>query len=238
MGAIYIEIAGQGMKNKLLLAASVGVSLMGQVHAEQEPNDVRTPTQYYRCDGLVDNVTLHEMEKPDNANPLVVAQGVMGNLNFAADADWYYFDIAPPGTPAQTEYYFDFTCSASTGVYITPGAVDDGTYVGIGGNNGQPIWQVEYWYNDPAWGMVRQTNIPYIPSECQSPNRTGMNTQRPGRYFIRVWGGVIKPIQANRAFQVKDQTNGNVASRTCIDYLPAYKAPSAPYWLTLVHIPN
>lgn len=129
---------------------------------------------------------------PSRANAFSLTDETVGQLSSPRDYDWFYVDI-PDSTRPVTPVYFG--CDKKLGYYyesLTPLTIDTSKDIN---------WQIEYYYdNDPSTpgDAQRQSSYVVYPEACKrglaetkGPMRFQMNTQRPGRYYVRVWGHLI-----------------------------------------------
>jgi hypothetical protein len=178
--------------------------------SEVEPNSAVAGVRLV-CDQLAsDNVTCSrgstiEIDNTGQPNPaanddptyattLPLNDEIVGQLSGTRDYDWFYVDIPDSSRPVTPVY---FGCDQKQGFYqeTAPGStltldpVKDITY------------QVNYYYqnpSNPSAGAKLQSSYVVGPDSCKMGTaetighmRFQMNTQRPGRYYVRIFGRYI-----------------------------------------------
>jgi hypothetical protein len=131
---------------------------------------------------------------PSQANALPAHDEMIGQLGSTRDYDWFYLDVPDSARPVTPVY---FGCDrAQTYHFESP---DPFTVA----DPAQDLsWQIDYYYDaDPhaPGGVTRQSRYLVPWSACQKTNgetkgpfRFQMNTARPGRYYVRVWGRLVE----------------------------------------------
>ncbi|MGZ8243209.1 hypothetical protein, partial [Methylomagnum sp.] len=174
------------------------------------------------------NDTAHQ--DPSLATPFSLTDEMVGQLHDTRDYDWFYVDVADSNHPVTPIY---FGCDKKLGFYYegpTEFKVDD--------INKDVYWQLEYYFDsDPKTpgGVERQSSYVVYAEACKrglaetkGPMRFQMNTQRPGRYYVRVWGRLIAtPVI------VEDKIEINGEEKTRKTYYDEIVVPTADYSLRL-----
>jgi hypothetical protein len=162
---------------------------------------------------------------PDAAikpTPFALTDEMIGQLSGTRDYDWYYLDVSDSSRPVTPVY---FECNYRFGFY----------YEGPGNSSGidpkDVTWQVNYYYDpDPKTPggaklagshIVSQENCKQGTATTKGPLRFQMNTDRPGRYYVRIWGRLIQVVE-------QKETIGGVEIKKYIDEVVA---PTGPYSL-------
>jgi hypothetical protein len=164
---------------------------------------------------------------PSKANMLSIADGgeTIGHIDSPRDYDWYYLDINDTSHP-ETPVYFGCDFRHGTIIYESPFSEFSATPDNVS-------WDVGYYYdNNPndATPPVYRGSYPVLPSECKrgtattkGPFRFQMNTQQPGRYYVRIWGDLVN---SNVEFKdsVKDANGDDVDRLTYYDQIAVQTA--------------
>jgi hypothetical protein len=153
--------------------------------------------------------------------PFSLTDEMVGQLSGTRDYDWYYLDVSDssrPVTPVYFEcnYEFDFFYEGPGG-----GSVDEKNV----------LWRVSSYYDpDPTTPggakltdtyLVSQENCKQGTAKTKGPLRFQMNTDRPGRYYVRVWGNLVEVVEE------KETVNGVEIKK----YRDKVVAPTGPYSL-------
>jgi hypothetical protein len=204
----------------LILASLWGPLAHGSV-SEQEPNStvagfgVFYQTQlfgYTREFDLTGNFNDTANLDPSRANPLSINDELVGQLGGTRDYDWFYVDVPDSSRPVTPIY---FGCDQKQGFYqeVAPGntlSIDPTEDIS---------YQVNYYYQENSTAAVSEQSSYVIgPDSCRIASgetighfRFQMNTQRPGRYLVRIFGRRID------TFKVEDEvTTGFNADGTKI----------------------
>jgi Tfp pilus assembly protein PilE len=225
------------------LAFVLLLSLNPYAHAsvsEVEPNSTvagaavwQSPDPLYRRVREIDitgqfNDTANQ--DPSLSTPFSLTDEMVGQLHDTRDYDWFYVDISDSNHPVTPIY---FGCDKKLGFYHE--GPKDFT---VGDLNKDVYWQLEYYYDsDPRTpgGVERQSSYVVYPDTCKrglaetkGPMRFQMNTQRPGRYYVRVWGRLIAtPVT------IEDQIEINGEKKTRKTDHDEIVVPTADYTLRL-----
>lgn len=139
---------------------------------------------------------------PSLANQLPLNDEMIGQLggigvpseDYSRDYDWFYLDVYDSSRPLTPVY---FGCDQQQGFYLeqAPGgslSIDPEKDI---------TFQINYYYLDtsnPNATIAPQSSYVVGPDACRTGSGTTighfrfqMSTQRPGRYFVRVWGRYI-----------------------------------------------
>lgn len=106
------------------------------------------------------------------------------------DFDWYYIDVTDPHQAVTPVY---FSCDKKYGFYHEGFKADE--------TPPEPYWTINYYYDPDSRtpeGLVEQSSYVVYKEMCKrgdaetkGPFRFQMNTERPGRYYIRIWGRYV-----------------------------------------------
>lgn len=209
--------------------------------SEQEPNSKISGSAIYQpSDPLVRYVLETDLDgnfdfdgsanlDPSLATPFSLTDEIIGQLKSTRDYDWFYVDVPDSSRPVTPVY---FGCDKTLGYYVESLeeiTIDPETDL---------TWRIEYFYDaDPATagGVEKQSSYVVPPSDCKrgtadtkGPMRFQMNTQRPGRYYVRVWGRMI----ADNVI-LEDQITIGTEQKTRKTFYDQIVTPTADYALRL-----
>lgn len=207
--------------------------------SEVEPNSTVAGAALQSIDPLLRVMTEYDLtgqfnptanQDPSLATPFSLTDEMVGQLHDTRDYDWFYVDITDSNHPVTPIY---FGCDKKLGFYH-----EGPNPFTVGDVNKDVYWQLEYYYDsDPKspGGVDRQSSYVVYADACKrglaetkGPMRFQMNTQRPGRYFVRVWGRLIQtPVI------VADQIEINGVQKTRKTYYDDIVVPTADYSLRL-----
>lgn len=168
-------------------------------------------------------------QDPSLATPFSLTDEMVGQLNNTRDYDWFYVDIPDSRRPVTPVY---FGCDKKLGYYyetLVPFTIDEEKH---------PAWRLNYYYDsDPKTpgGVELQSSYLVFKESCKrgiaetkGPMRFQMSTQRPGRYYVRVWGNLI-----SRGDVLEDSIEINGQTKTRKTYYDKIVTPTADYTLRL-----
>lgn len=133
---------------------------------------------------------------PSLANPLPLNDQMVGQLHGPRDYDWFYLDATSDYSQEHPVTPVYFGCDQQLGHYYeswTP--IDDKVltdsiafrvnyyYAPTGGTAANAVLQSSY--------LVYPVSCKYGTAETIGHMRFQMNTEKPGRYYVRVWGNLI-----------------------------------------------
>jgi hypothetical protein len=209
----------------LLLAALWGSDSYGSV-SEAEPNSTVRTNDVRLCgfplnpdgtcndsslywyttevDDITGNVNPNANLDPTRANKLKLDDETVGQLGSTRDYDWFYVDSdgARPITPVY------FGCDRKLGYYYeSPDKLTIDPDKDIS-------YQINYYYapaGGTAEGLELQSSYVVYPATCKLGTaetighmRFQMNTERPGRYYVRVWGRQIGVVDKSEQVTLPD----------------------------------
>ena len=223
----------------LLLAQLLASQAYGSV-SEVEPNSPVTGITFQETDPLhryiVTTPSPDSPSDPSLAKPLPLNDELVGQLSGPRDYDWFYVDIADTSHPVTPVY---FGCDKKLGFYYE---APSGTTV----NETDAAYRINYYYQDPASGATElQSSYLVYPVSCKrgdaetkGPLRFQMNTEKPGRYFVRVWGNLVesgKDVTDQITVAGPPDENGNPTTedKTRHNYYDVIISPTADYTLRL-----
>lgn len=133
---------------------------------------------------------------PSLATPLPLTDAIIGQLSGTRDYDWYYIDVGA-SHPLVTPVYFG--CDYKDGIYLEgPDPQETVAPEDVS-------WQVNYYYDsDPTDDKIPALQTSYVvypdickrgKAETKGPFRFQMDTNKPGRYYVRIWGRYYGAIE-------------------------------------------
>jgi hypothetical protein len=166
------------------------------------------------------------------ATPLSLTDEMVGQLHGPRDYDWYYLDVRPEDAAGRPETPVYFGCDKELG-YLHEDVP------GKGFADEDKSFRVFYYYDpDPATppAATMQDQFSFLRGSCKrgdadtkGPLRFQMNTSRPGRHYIMVWGNLVETVKEKE--QEDRLVNGEVKKVEITKYYDRILSPTALYTL-------
>jgi uncharacterized repeat protein (TIGR01451 family) len=178
---------------------------------------------------------------PSLANPLPLNEQMVGQLYGTRDYDWFYLDASSTYSQEHPITPVYFGCDQELGHYYESLTPIDAQVL-----KDSVAFRVNYYYAPPGGTtntaklqssyLVYPVSCKYGTAETIGHMRFQMNTEKPGRYYVRVWGNLISN-NAKLEETISIDLETTVKRVTLFDQIVT---PTADYglWVYTNHLPG